>query len=99
MERDRKAKARQTELVLIGDIRRVMAIREGRRFIHTLLKIGRIWDTCFDPNALQMARMEGERNVALQVYGLLQAACPERVLEMLKEQQSNERNDNRSNDN
>ena len=99
MERDRKVRARQADLVLTGDIRRVMAIREGRRFVHALLQDAHVWQTCFDQNALQMARMEGERNVGLKLLALLQTACPERILEMLKEEQSNERSDSRSNDN
>lgn len=68
-----------------GDVRRVLATAEGRRFIWRILCEGRIHHTCFDLNALQMAYHEGRRDIGLFIENEVLQAKPETLEQMRTE--------------
>ncbi len=66
-------------------IRQIMGSHEGRAWIFKTLSLCHVYQSTFSTNALTMACAEGERNIGLQLTADVIAACPERYLEMLKE--------------
>ncbi|WP_059413440.1 Bbp19 family protein [Cupriavidus basilensis] len=96
---ERAKQAQQMERALSDDLNRIMSNKSGRRFVLHLLNLAGTYRSCFDPNALQMARMEGERNVGLKLQALIEAVCPDRYLEMLSEHMKHERSNDRPNAN
>lgn len=62
-----------------------MSDKRGRRAIWRLLDITGIYRTSFTGNSTTFFN-EGARNVGLQFLADVNEACPERYLEMLKEQ-------------
>ncbi len=66
-------------------IRQIMGSNEGRAWIFKTLSLCHVYQSTFSTNALTMACAEGERNIGLQLTADVIAACPERYLEMLKE--------------
>ena len=66
-------------------IRQIMGSNEGRAWIFKLLSLCHVYQSTFSTNALTMACAEGERNIGLQLTADVIASCPERYLEMLKE--------------
>ncbi len=66
-------------------IRQIMGSNEGRAWIFKILSLCHVYQSSFSTNALTMACAEGERNIGLQLTAEVIAACPERYLEMLKE--------------
>ncbi len=81
--RSERDKARRAELE--NDIVWLMGGKRGRRVMYRLLEQTGVYRSCFDPNALQMARKEGERNVGLYLLSLIHENCPEKHVQMLNE--------------
>jgi len=69
----------------LGDICRVMALPEGRRFLWRILVEAKIHHSCFDSNALVMAQNEGRRDIGLFIESEILKAKPEAVEEMRRE--------------
>jgi hypothetical protein len=68
-----------------ADLLWLMTAKRGRRFMWRLLEVSGVTRISFNPNALQMAFNEGERNFGNKVLAWILAECPDRYLEMLKE--------------
>lgn len=62
-EREKREEKRRNRE--IDDLRRVLAIVEGRRVIWRLLSEAGIYRSTFDANALSMAFKEGKRDIGL----------------------------------
>lgn len=58
--------------------------RRGRRFFWRLLERTHVFKTSFAPDN-RMAFLEGERNVGLQYFGMMQGHAPQRFAQMVKE--------------
>ena len=71
-------------------LRQVMGSREGRAWMHKMMTMCHIYSTSFSRVALDMAYLEGERNVGLRLSADVIAACPERYMEMMKEANGDE---------
>ena len=56
---------------LLADYKATFESHSGKNVLKDLMKAGHILSSCFDPNDLEMARMEGERNVVLRILSLL----------------------------
>lgn len=67
------------------DLRRIMNMVEGRRFMWTLLSDSGVFRDSFDQNGLVMARLNGARRVGLD---LLKRITPEEELRMKSEARS-----------
>lgn len=63
----------------------IMSHKNGRSFMWWLLSECHIFQTSFSSNGLTMAFKDGERNAGLLVLALVNRACPERYVEMMKE--------------
>lgn len=67
-------------------MRQIMGSNEGRALIYHFLDLHGVFATLMPSGgALNMAFNEGQRATALWVLALMQRACPERYIEMLKE--------------
>lgn len=87
--RKEELEARQAE----DDLRAVMAMVQGRRFIWRWLGITGIHRTSFSTNALTMAKDEGRRNVGLQLEAELMEADVRGYLTMQNEAINKEKAD------
>lgn len=75
VRRNRKAEHR-AELQRRLDLREVLRTRSGRRYLWTLLCECGVFTSSFDPEALMMARNEGERNVGLRLFAEINEVDP-----------------------
>lgn len=55
----------------LDDIKKILDLPEGRRFLWRLLEEGRILSTCYHENSQTMAYYEGKRDVGLFVLNEL----------------------------
>jgi hypothetical protein len=78
--------AAQRARIEAEDIKRIMADKRGRRFVHGLLDRAGVFRSSFHTNALTMAFNEGARNEGLKLTGLVMDNCPEQYQLMVKEQ-------------
>lgn len=90
-ERDEK-RARLQRQHDVEDMRWLMQDKRGRRVAWRLLERTGVFRSSFTGNSETFFR-EGERNVGLYLSAWLLDACPEQYAVMLKENTSNERND------
>lgn len=66
-------------------VRWIMSGKRGRAFMWWLLSESGIWRSSFNPNAIQMAFAEGNRNFGLKVLEQIHIACPELEATMREE--------------
>ena len=69
----------------LDDIRSVMRMEAGRRFVARLLSESRIYQTSFAGQSNQTIFNEGMRNMGLFVFSEVEEACPNLLLEMMQE--------------
>lgn len=69
----------------LNDIRQIMAILPGRRFIGRILAEARIHQTSFAGQSNQTVFNEGQRNLGLFVLREITEACPELLIKMMQE--------------
>ena len=74
--RGRKKDLRIARLQEIEDIRALLATPAGKRVFRRLLSWAGVFRQCFNPNALQMAFAEGQRNFGLFLVTELMEADP-----------------------
>lgn len=74
-----------------ADVKWLMSSKRGRRVVWRLLDQSGVFRISFNPNAMQMAFTEGNRNFGLRTLAMVHTLCPELYPTMLKEQQSNDR--------
>jgi hypothetical protein len=68
-----------------SDIRWLMTCEQGRRIVWRLLSKSGVFQSSFDPMAMQMAFNEGKRNYGLYMLELVHTSCPELYRPMMKE--------------
>lgn len=83
--RQRELKVRENAQDTV--LRVMMEQKEIRKWMFELLSRCHMFQTSFSKSALEMAFMEGARNVGLQVQNDLVRVSPELYLKMMKEQQ------------
>lgn len=78
--RNKRQRDRQT-----ADLRKVLAIVEGRRFVWRLLSESGVFRTSFNQNALNMAFNEGFRNSGLLILDEILKNVPATFTQMQRE--------------
>lgn len=74
------------------DFKWIMSNKRGRRFVWRLLEKAGVYRSSFTGNSETFFR-EGQRNLGLQILGLIHAHTPELYATMLSEQKDHERNE------
>lgn len=70
---DEKTKAMASRQMARGiDYRAVFETEPGKRVLDDLCHVHHMKDSTFSINALEMAQMEGERNVVLRIIAILE---------------------------
>lgn len=90
-EQQAEAKAEAARLARdleVNDLKWLLSDVRGRRFFWRLLTQTHVFHTSSRPNALEMARLEGERNIGLKHWGDLHEHAPDAYPQMVKEQQA-----------
>jgi hypothetical protein len=62
----------------------VFATPDGKKVLQDLMEYCKLNKTCFDKEPMEMARMEGERNVALRILSIL-GTDETKLLEMFED--------------
>lgn len=86
----RETAKKRTSRQVSDDVKWVLHDKRGRRFVWRLLESTGVYRSSFTGNSETFFR-EGERNVGLKILDLIDAHCPERYAEMMKERRD-ERN-------
>lgn len=73
-----------------GDLRRVLSTVEGRRVFWRVLQEARIFHSCFDTNALEMAKKEGRRDLGLFIIEDLTDANAD-ILDVMRREAASDR--------
>lgn len=71
-----------------ADIQAVMRMESGRRFVSRILGRARLYETSFAGASNQTIFNEGMRNLGLTILSEIDEACPQYVLDMMKEEQN-----------
>lgn len=69
----------------LNDVRAVMNMESGRRFVSRLLGRARIFETTYAGSTNDTMFAEGGRNIGLFIMSEIDEACPERTIEMMRE--------------
>lgn len=93
LDLDAQAKAREKHeeidrlkrLIEVGDLKWLMAHRQGRRIVRRLLEKYGVYRSVFRVVAAEMAFLEGQRNCGLALIADLLEHTPERYAEMIQE--------------
>ena len=70
-----------------SDLKWLMGNKRGRRILWRLLDQSGVFRLSFNPNAMQMAFAEGNRNFGNRTLTMIHTQCPELYPIMVKEQQ------------
>jgi hypothetical protein len=89
---EKAARDRLAREVEDGDLKWLASSKRGRRIIWRLLTQAGVFRLSFNPNALQMAFNEGNRNFGNWLLDRFNALCPELYAGMVKENSANVRN-------
>jgi len=76
-----------------ADFKWLMGSKRGRRMIWRQLDRAGVFRLSFNPNAMQMAFAEGNRNEGLRTLASIHAQCPELYPVMVKENTKENVND------
>lgn len=90
---DREVRDRLTRETEEADLKWLMSNKRGRRIVWRLLDQSGVFRLSFNPNAMQMAFAEGNRNFGNRTLALIHSLCPEQYPTMVKENSTNERSD------
>lgn len=82
---------RQQRLREESDFKFIMGSKQGRRFMWRLLALTHVHHTPFTGQRETTDFRCGEQNVGMQLLAEIHGLCPERYVEMVKEQQQDER--------
>lgn len=88
--KDRKRKDERARDIELADMKKLMAIREGRRFVWRLLDRAGVFRTSFTGNSTTFFN-EGMRNIGLIVLADVMAACADQYVVMMNESKEDER--------
>lgn len=75
-----------TRLQLDEDFKWLMNDMRGRRLVWRQLASAGVFNSSFNPDAMQMAFNEGRRNSGLELLAQIHALCPDHYTTMMKEQ-------------
>lgn len=81
--RDGRKKHRTQRRQWQADLRELMQVPAFQRVAREILTWGHPYGSSFDPDAAVMAFKEGERNVALRLFGELERASPVQFYEQI----------------
>ena len=70
-------KEQRTRERWLSGLRAVMSTRDGRRVVWELLRFCRIFCSCFSPDSLSTAYLEGKRDTGLWLYTDLMETAPD----------------------
>jgi hypothetical protein len=70
----------------VEDLKYLMGVPVFRRFVWRQLDKAGVFRTSFSTNGLEMAFKEGNRNLGVQLLAEINEHCPERYVQMTKEQ-------------
>jgi len=70
------------------DFRWLMSGAKGRRIVYRVLKQCGAFQTSFSPNAMEMARVEGGKQIAYWLMHEIDRLCPEHYPTMLEEKRN-----------
>jgi len=62
--------------------------KRGRRFVYRILAEAKIMHPSFSPNAMQMAKQEGEKAIGYWIFSEIQRLCPASYQVMMQENQN-----------
>jgi len=85
----RDAEAKRQELANkqeVADFKWLMADPRGRRIVWRQLAAAGVFQSSFDPTAMNMAFNEGRRSEGLRLLAQIHAQCPDLYVTMMKEQ-------------
>jgi hypothetical protein len=88
--KDRRRKDERVRDIELADMKKIMATREGRRFVWRLLDRAGVFRTSFTGNSTTFFN-EGMRNMGLMVIGDVMAACADQYVVMMNESKEDER--------
>lgn len=77
----------------VADFKWLMGSKRGRRMVWRQLDRAGVFRLSFNPNAMQMAFAEGNRNEGLRTLANIHAQCPELYPVMVKENTKENVND------
>ena len=80
-----EAEAKAERALEVDDLKWLMSNKRGRRVVARLLNEAGVWRSSFNTNALQMSFAEGSRNGGLRLLDVVTTHCPDRFVELLKE--------------
>lgn len=78
-----------------ADVKWLMGSKRGRRIVWRLLDQCGVFRLTFNPNAMQMAFAEGNRNFGNRMLTIIHSLCPELYPTMVKENASVRNTDDR----
>lgn len=71
-----------------SDLKKVLEMPEGRRFLWKLMSGSRVFSSIFTNNALEMSFREGRRTIGLEILQQITNASPDALTRMQKERES-----------
>lgn len=72
----------------LSDLRAILSIPEGRRFIWRILEDARVFASCYDRHNGDMSFYEGKRDLGLMVWRDVIISVPEKYVQMVNEHES-----------
>lgn len=91
---EREKKRRERDL---SDLRKLLNLAEGRRFVWRILEEARVFASCYDNHNGNMAWKEGRRDLGLMIWNDVTLAWPEKFIQMKNERRSESESDEREN--
>lgn len=73
----------------IASYRAVFNTEDGRKILFDLMRTHYLLSSSFNPDALEMARMEGERNVVLRILNIINTD-PEKFRKLIEDVREHE---------
>lgn len=73
----------------LEDLRKLLSMPEGRRFLWNLLGFCRVYESIFEANS-KIAYNSGQQDVGHFIQGLIIKARPEALLQMMQEAQESQ---------
>lgn len=77
----------------VDDLKWLMSSKRGRRIVWRQLDRAGVFRSSFNTNAMTMAFAEGNRNEGLRTIAMITEHCPDRYMNMVKENTNASRND------
>lgn len=77
---------RKRMMVRNDDMRLVMNTQEGKRVLWEIMESGGMMGANLNTDPISMARFEGRRSLALEIYSWIMEAAPGSMLSVLKDQ-------------